>query len=249
MIVVHRLAALLLFFFLLLAGDLPGSQAWAESLPIAPFEARYTVYAKGIPAGESILTLTEIGAGRYQMHSEVFPTGLATLLVSERLSESVDGEWRDDAILPTHYEQERVSSRKPTKIRFDFDWPNGTVHTRYNGQQATLALGDRIVDPLSLHLLVMWDLQRGHHPERYTLVKDTEMETYRVRLEGEDTLQTPLGKLKAVRISRQKPGSNRITTLWLAPRLNYLLVQVTQTKKGSEDLKMVIASVKGSAYP
>jgi hypothetical protein len=245
---VQRIAALLLLWPLLSGAGLLVPNARAENLPVAPFEARYTVYAKGMPAGESILTLTEIGAGRYRMRSEVYPTGLAALLVSERLSERAEGEWRDGALLPSHYEQQRVSSRKPATIRFDFDWQKGTVRARRNDQQATLPLTERIVDPLSLHLLVMWDLQRNRRPEQYTMVKDTELETYRVRMEGEETLQTPLGSLRALRISRQKPGSRRVTTLWLAPRLSFLLVQVVQTKQGSEDLKMVISSVSGAAY-
>jgi hypothetical protein len=88
---VQRIAALLLLWPLLSGAGLLVPNARAENLPVAPFEARYTVYAKGMPAGESILTLTEIGAGRYRMRSEVYPTGLAALLVSERLSERAEG--------------------------------------------------------------------------------------------------------------------------------------------------------------
>src|SRR5512134_115139 len=77
------------------------------ALPVKPFEAHYTVYGKGLPIGESVMTLTDSGNGRYTMRSEVYPSGLTALLISDRLSERASGEFKEGVIRPLSYEQQR----------------------------------------------------------------------------------------------------------------------------------------------
>lgn len=232
-----------------LTGLLLSAAAAAASLPIPPYQATYQVYGAGIPLGESLVELRDAGDGRYQMRSEVKPTGLASLLVAEQLNEQVSGRFRDGLPLPSRYEQQRNGSKGPSTQRATFDWEDRRVLTEADGQTARHALSARVVDPLSLHLLVMQDLKRGQLPGQYTLVDETELKTYRVNADGEDILDTPLGKLRTIKISRQKPGSNRVTRLWFAPDLDYLLVQIAQTKDGKEVLRMQIKGVEGIRIP
>lgn len=217
----------------------------AAGLPFSPFEARYTIFGRGLPIGQSVMSLSDEGNGRYAMLSEVQPNGLIGLFASAEIRERAGGEFRDGVILPSNYEQYRRNGDKSTTTRLSFDWRNHSLHAQSNAEQATLPLAAGTIDPLSLHLQVMWDLQQGRKPDRYTLVDDTELKTYQVKLEGEETLDTPLGKLQTVRISRSKPGGSRVTTLWFAPSLDYLTVQITQQKKGREELRMLIQEVKG----
>lgn len=100
-----------------------------------------------------------------------------------------------------------------------------------------------MLDPLSLNLQVMWDLQRGRVPGEYRLVDETELKSYQIKNEGEETLETPLGKLRAARISQSKPGKTRITTFWFAPELHFLPVRVEQKKDGKEVLRMEVRAI------
>lgn len=214
------------------------------ALPVAPFEAHYTVYGKGIPLGEGVMTLTDGGNGQYDMRSEVRPYAPLALLVAVQINERASGEFRDGVIRPLDYKQQSSGSKSST-TEISFDWQHSTLRAQHNAQQAIIPLTAGIVDPLSLHLQVMWDLQEGHKPTQYTLVDGTELKTYQIKLEGEETLKTPLGNLDTVRISQSKPGSTRITTFWFAPALSYLTVQIAQEKDSKETLRMVIKSVQG----
>lgn len=216
----------------------------AESLPVAPFTAYYTVYGKGLPLGEATLSLSDEGGGHYQMSSDVHPTGVAALLVSKELREQVSGRFANGIPQPARYEQQQRGSDRGTTV-LEFDWQQGELQAHSGAAQATLPLAARVVDPLSLHLLVIEDLQQGRQVDSYTLVDETELKTYTVSHDGEKTLETPLGQIKTVQISRQRPGSSRITRLWFAPAYGYLPVQITQYKNGSEDLSMVIARISG----
>jgi hypothetical protein len=212
----------------------------ATPLAMTPFEARYTVYGKGLPIGESIMTLTDDGNGRYSMRSEVRPNALAALVISGYLSERVNGELREGIVYPQNYEQQRSGGRESKLSRLRFDWQQHSLQAQEDGEQVTLPLTAGVVDPLSLHLQVMQDLRRGRTPSQYTLVDDAQLKTYQVRFEGEETLKTPLGNLRTLRFNQSKPGASRVTLLWFAPSLNYLAVQIIQKKKGNEELRMLI---------
>ncbi|MFZ1642261.1 MAG: DUF3108 domain-containing protein [Candidatus Contendobacter sp.] len=223
----------------------PGPLATAaDGLPVPPYQAHYEVYASGFAIGEAIVTLAATRPGAYQMTSDVRPNGLVALLASGRIHEQVSGEIRDGAIQPSQYERLLDTGRKSDHMQLRFDWPAGQVQARYNTDQATLPLAPGVVDPLSLQLVVMADLQRGQVPGQYSLVDKTEIKTYQIRNQGQETLNTPLGKLNTVLINQYTPGKTRMTTFWVAPELQYLLVRIMQEKNGKEELRMEIRTVE-----
>ncbi|KAB2931077.1 MAG: DUF3108 domain-containing protein [Candidatus Contendobacter sp.] len=216
----------------------------ADGLPVAPYQARYEVYASGFSIGEAVVTLTAVGTGAYRMTSDVRPNGLVALLASGRIHEQVSGEIRDGAVRPSQYERLLDTGRKSDHMQLRFDWSTGQVQARHNADQATLPLAPGVVDPLSLQLVVMGDLQRGRAPSQYSLVDKTEIKTYQIRNQGREVLDTPLGKLNTVLINQYTPGKTRMTTFWVAPDLQYLPVRIMQEKKGKEDLRMEIRAVE-----
>ena len=138
----------------------------------------------------------------------------------------------------------RPAVKKERHTELKFRWQSTTVQARYNDEQATLNLSERVMDPLSLYLLVMRDLQRGHQAAEYTLVNRTRLRTYTVQHHGPEILKTPMGNLKTLKISRQRSGSRRKTILWFAQDLGYLPAQITQTRKGKEHLRLVIRKLQ-----
>ena len=216
----------------------------ADGLPVAPYQARYEVYTSGFSAGEATITLAAAGPGAYRMTSDVQPNGLVALLVSGRIREQVSGQIREGAIQPDQYERLLETGKKSDHMQLWFDWPAGQVRARNNADQATLPLAPGVVDPLSLQLVVMRDLQRGQTPSQYSLVERTEIKTYQIRNQGRETLDTPLGKLNTILINQYTPGKTRMTTFWVAPDLQYLPIRIMQEKKGKEDLRMEIRAVE-----
>ncbi len=218
--------------------------AATDGLPVAPYQASYEVYASGFSIGEATITLAATGPGTYRMSSDVRPNGLVALLASGRIHEQASGEIRDGAIRPNQYERLLDTGRKSNHMQLRFDWPAGRVQARYNTDQAVLPLVPGVVDPLSLQLMVMDDLQRGRTPSQYSLVDRTEIKTYQIRNQGQVTLDTPLGKLKTVLINQYTPGKTRMTTFWISPEMQYLPVRIMQEKDGKEELRMEIRAVE-----
>ena len=219
------------------------AQAASDSLPVSPFRARFEVYGSGIPIGEAVMTLASAGPGTYQMRSEVRPSALATLLVSGQIDEKVSGEIHDGALRPTRYERRMETPRKKQTVQLQFDWSAQRLEAQDNQQHASLPLTPGVLDPLSLNLRVMADLRHGRLSDQYSLADETEIKSYQIKNEGEETLDTSLGKLPAVRISQSKPGKTRITYFWFAPTLQYLPVRIAQHKDGKELLRMEIRAL------
>lgn len=220
-----------------------GAHSQSNDLPVDPFQTHFEVYAAGFSAGEAVMTLVATGPGAYQMRSEVRPNALAALLVSGQIDEKARGEIRDGAIHPLQYQRRVETAKKNQAVELDFDWTARQIQARNGQKQAILPLSSGVMDPLSLNLQVMWDLQRGRLPAEYQLADETELKSYQIRNEGEETLETSLGKRHTIRISQAKPGKSRVTTFWFAPDLRYLPVRVQQTKDGKELLRMEIRAI------
>lgn len=219
--------------------------AAASPLSVPAFEVHYkgSAYVSKLPiAGELVLSLAYEGNDHYRMSTEIQPSGSAALLISS--SERVRGKLRNQTILPLSYEH-RVSGIKNSRTQLTFHWQEGTLHAEHDDEQVTLPLSSGVVDPLSLYLVVMTDLQQNRMRDQYTFVDDDELKAYQVERDGKETLPTPLGDLSTIRVSQRREGSSRITTLWFAPSLKYLPVQIVQEKKGKEVLRMTIEAVKG----
>jgi hypothetical protein len=216
----------------------------ADGLSIAPFQARYEVYASGFSIGEAVITMNAVEHDSYQMSSDVRPNGLFALLTSGRIHEQVNGEIRNGAIRPNQYERLLDNGRKSSHMQLRFDWPAAQVQAHYNLEQATLPLSTGVVDPLSLQLVVMGDLKRGQVPSQYRLVEETEIKTYQIRSQVEEILDTPLGPLRTIPINQYTPGKTRMTTFWVAPEKQYLLARIAQEKDGKEEVRMEIRAVE-----
>lgn len=215
-------------------------------LPVTPFQARYEVFGKGLSLGEAVMSLTAVGSDGYRMSSDVKPSGLAALLASARVHEQVNGKIHDGRIQPIRYERQMDTGKKSSNVQLDFDWQANQVEASDNAEQATLPLSPGVVDPLSLNMVVMRDLQLNRLPKQYTLVDEIELKTFQIHNQGEETLNTPLGQLRTIRISHSKPGNTRITTFWFAPELHYLPVRIAQYKKGQEVMRMEVRAAENS---
>ncbi len=103
-----------------------------------------------------------------------------------------------------------------------------------------------IQDPMSVQIELMRQLQAGLVPTQFKLFDKDQAKEYFYTRERSEVLNTPLGAVDTVVYRSDRPGSDRITRLWLAPTLNYLPLQAARSRNGSVDLSMRIIAV---SYP
>ncbi len=210
-----------------------------EAVPHPPFEADYRVYRAGFPVGEAHLELAYEDATRYRMRSTLRMTGLASLISTENVDEEVEGELIEGRPRPRHYRMQKVSGES-SSVSLDFEWDLDQVTTRVNGKKSSVILQPRTVDPLSLILLTMVDLRSGRLAGEYGVVDGDGLKTYHVELAEQSATATPIGRLKTLAVTRKRPNSRKATTFWHAPELQFLPVQISRTKDGSETARLII---------
>jgi hypothetical protein len=79
----------------------------------------------------------------------------------------------------------------------------------------------------------------------YVIADDDSLKTYELTRVGEERMETPLGELDVLRYRQQRVGSSSITSIWVAPSLQYLPVRMERQRGNETDTIFVLESVEG----
>ncbi len=214
--------------------------------PPAPFVATFEVAWYGITAGQSTLTLSSPAPGTFTYSSNIKAHGIFRLVFPDALITSSTFTLADGHVVPLQYTENGQARDHSDDVDLKFDQATGRVHGLSQTHGVDQPLEEGIQDPMSVQVELMRRLQAGLAPTRFKLFDHDQAKEYFYTREGSEVLKTPLGAEETVVYRSDRPGSDRVTRLWLAPRLNYLPLQANRSRKGSVDLSMRIIGV---TYP
>ncbi len=205
---------------------------------LTPFTVAYSLSTQGLRFATMTRHLTRQANGDYIFQSQSRATGLAELVVKGQIIEESRWSLAEERVYSQSYSYFRTGS-KPKSITVRFDWSNGVI-LGSNGKDAwRLNARPGLLDKLSYQLAIMWDLQAGKRLLEYELVDEHEIKTYRFAAISEEVLETPIGKLKTLKLERVNEKPNRSTTLWCASALRYLPVRLDKRKNGATDTAII----------
>jgi len=148
----------------------------------------------------------------------------------ERSTSSLSDEM---LVVPSEYVYQRkgFGERRNRQLVFDID--AGTVKDVQQPTQAALPVPKHIQDKLSYQLQMRVDLMNSPAQERfeYTATDGQRLIFYSFQRLAVEVLDTPLGKLETIKFSQHRPDKDSEMFLWLAPKLDYLLVQFDEIEK------------------
>jgi len=211
--------------------------------PPAPFIATYQVAWHGITAGDSALTLATPSPGTYSYSSNIRAHGIFRLVFPDALVQSSTFTLVEGHVIPLHYQESGQARDHHDDVDLNFDRSSGRVHGTSETKPVDQSFEPGIQDPMSVQIELMQQLQAGLAPTRFKLFDKDQAKEYFYTRERTETLNTPLGALEAVVYRSDRPGSDRVTRLWLAPKLNYLPLQAERARNGSVDLSMRITAL------
>lgn len=187
------------------------------------FQATYSVSAKGFEVGQMTATL-EYTNGTYTYAKLTKPNALVAFLSGDTLVERSSGKRDGDKLIPNNYLQHHQSKRKERKDDFSFVTPTQVKGT-YNGTSYELSVPAGALDMATLELALM-DALKANQPLTYQVVSRGKVQDYNLRKMGKETLSVAAGDYECEKIEVQHADQERQTTLWLAPALNYAIVQI-----------------------
>ena len=209
--------------------------------PLRAYVAEYELLRGGAPAGHATIMLEKGDADTWQLRSHTRSTqGLAVLTgldVKEISTFRITPE--GPACLRYHY---RLSGLR--KRERHVDCSGGEIVSRDHRGEYRFPAQAGAMDRQIVSLALARDLAAGRRDALvYPVVDREQLEAHRYRALGEETVQVPAGKLRAIKVERLRENSDRTTTLWFGLEQGLVPVRIVQRDEG-EGFELRLISLK-----
>ncbi|GAA0833272.1 MULTISPECIES: DUF3108 domain-containing protein [Marinomonas] len=207
---------------------------------LTPYSAVYsTVWKKGITVKvKGTQTLTKEANGNWHF---AFTADNLFASLNERSTFSVN----QYQIVPSHYLYESSAFGKKRKAELLFDWSKMRVRNDIKNKPWSMKIEPKTVDKLSVQLQIREDLKQGKTNLSYLIADGGYTKNWRFKRLQTETIDTTLGRLKAIKVTRIKDAnSKKQTSFWFAPSHDFLLVKLTHKEKGGETYTLDIESLE-----
>ncbi len=238
---------LALLAMLCAAGPGMADDQGAQPLSVRPFVAVYELEWHGLGAGESTVTLAEPSPGTYEYSSVNRARGIFRLAFPHGVSEKSRFTVVGGHVQPLAYQED--NGKASQNISLQFDWAAGRAHGTAGDKAVDQPLQPGTQDPLSVQIELIRDLIAGDPPTHFLLFDHDSANEYQYTRERTETLDTALGRLDTVIYRSDRPDSDRVMRLWLAPSLGYMPVQAIRWRKGKIEFQLHIRELKQEGQP
>jgi len=210
-------------------ADEPFTPAEEEKLPPPPrhVEIDFQVIRKGGTAGVERQKYQVADDGSYVLQSEIEPKGLLALVLSELMQKS-EGMVTEHGLQPSSFLYQ-YGKKADMERRVSFDWQAGTVTMETGAKRRTVELQDGAQDMMSFMYQFMFvpPLQEM----QLAVTNGKKLKIYDYYFEGEETLDTRVGKLRTWHLGRRGSDGEEKAELWVAVDYYYLPAKISITEK------------------
>jgi hypothetical protein len=210
-----------------------------DNLNILPYSAQYVLQRSGIKVATGDFSLRREGDSYlYESHSK--SAGIVSLFRDDDIVELTRWQLANHGVRPLQYRFAHTGIDDERHVTIDFDWSAGEVTNTVNGDAWQMAVPTGTLDKLSVQLALSVALRQGQRgPFQFPVADGGKLKTYHFEVVGEEEVETPAGRFKAIRVLRKK--DKRQTTLWFAPKLDWMPIRLDQPKK---KMSMRLVSLK-----
>lgn len=199
------------------------------ALPALATPPPYTAFYEAFAYGNTLKTRSSVNyePGRVRMSLDARVVGFLRLLGRFELSREaiVSNGPEGMRLLESHHSQ--VQPRRSREVHTRFDWETGTAEGVSNGESFSVEVGQDTMDYLSVLLMIMQELRTGNPQPRQTVevIEKDRVREYRLVREGTERLDTELGRLDTVRVTRRDDERGIGLSAWFARDLHYIPVR------------------------
>jgi hypothetical protein len=220
-------------FFILAALSLSASVMAAD---LQPFSASYTADWKQLPfsgTAERSLQAQDDGTWKLDFSASMLVAGLN------------ETSWlilHNGDVQPQKYRYARTGLGKSKNIKQNFDWTAQIVTGSDRGTPIKATLIQGVQDKSSYQLALQRDIAQGKTSMSYQVFDGDELDTYDFRVLGEESVETMVGTVDAIKVERVRDPtqSKRITILWFAKDWDFLLVRLQQVEKDGKEYQIIL---------
>ena len=203
---------------------------------LTPTTADYNFTIENKYKGTATRSLTKSGnTWNYKVNARV--AGVAT--ANQSSSFSLSG----NKIIPTSASTSYKLFGVGRTHNMKFSNSGKQVASTYRGKTANLSAPNGAFDDLSLEAQIRQDLLSGKFTGNYYMVKKDKIDKTPFKKVGNTKIKVPAGTFDTVRVDRIHDDSDRSTSFWLAPSLDYLPVKVVQNNDGKR-MEMELTKIR-----
>lgn len=171
--------------------------------------------------------LTDLGNGQFDLLFKA-DSMIGSITETSRM------QWLADKkiIQPLHYVYKRRGLGKKRDANLSFNWQEKSVLNNVDNSRWQMNIVDQVQDKLSYQIQLAQELRAGKKKFTYQIADGGELKEYSFEVMGEELLETPLGKVNAIKVKRSRSNNKRVTYAWVAPDWHYLLVRLQQEEGG-----------------
>jgi hypothetical protein len=178
--------------------------------------------------GEAIHTL-EINAGRYVLHAVTKTVGLVKLFKSFELTQNSSGSYNKYGLQPEQFVEERKEKSGTQSIMVEFD------HT---AQRAHFSQGGETVLPPDtqdiLSIMYQFPPLQNVGKAAVSVSNGKKIEHYEFKIVTDEEIETAIGKLLTVRLSKLHAPDEEGLEIWLAREYRLFPVKIRFIEKNGE---------------
>lgn len=227
----HGLLLLIVFFVALIFshyGHALATKPLVVPEQLQSYSAKYLAFRNGSEIGFANLDLKAMDNHQYQLR---FSSDASLFLIYDKRREVSVFSLYNQQLLPISYRFEKRSNFK-----------DETMNLRFNRETDQIVLNQEThlpwqqeLDHQLYRLAAQWRLQAGQESFAFDLINYRgQPKHYQFKVEGQEELTLPFGKLQAIKLKTIRQSKKRTTYSWFAPELDYLLVRIRQFKNGKE---------------
>jgi hypothetical protein len=212
---------------LLLAAALLIASPILQALELTPYTASYHFNLDNKLSGTATRILEHTGGSNWRY---VFTATTSMATATETSYFRFDGK----TVTPSRYQRKHKVLFISKQAEVGFDWKTKQANTRRDDKKGLYALKNGAVDPLNFEVQLRRDMaDLGHLAKTYLIADPKRLREQRFVIDGNETIDTPYGKVNTVRIKRIHEDPERHTTFWLARDMGFIPAKVIQDDDGA----------------
>lgn len=222
------------------------SLAEASEVPLRPYNAQYLLLRGDSEVGTGNIQLQPLDQQQWQFSTS---SKASIFFLDFTDTETSTFIWNDQHAKPLKFSKRTTT---PTRDRFTeqtFDWQAMKETGKNEKRQWQVDLQPGLNDMQTQVLNLQIDLLNNHRPLSYPVSKKGGVKTYEFEVKGEEILDTPLGKLKTIRVERvHDADDDRRTITWFAKDHQYVPVRLQFFEDGDEQGELQIQALQLSSF-
>ncbi|EUC70365.1 MAG: hypothetical protein AOY29_02310 [Alcanivorax borkumensis] len=211
--------------------------------PLAPFSAEFRIYVNKLPTPVKAELVLEPAEGDDYYHMQL---KAKSFLLSN--TEESYFHWRDCQPRTTRYVHEFKGFGQKRFHHMDFQWNPPRVHNESEDDKESQDIPADTLDELTILLRGRCVFATGDKSYSVTSAYGDKVREHHFEVIDREMLKTPLGKLDTLLVEKKRTGDSkekRRTLFWVAPQLDYMVVQAKHIESTLLKADMIMIDYNG----